>query len=74
MNDAVANDEPEALGPASTDRDNHVSAATWMTVFGGVLGAFIAVLNIHITNASLKDIQEPSRRPWRKVRLSPPPI
>lgn len=57
MNDAVANDEPEALGPASTDRDNHVSAATWMTVFGGVLGAFIAVLNIHITNASLKDIQ-----------------
>lgn len=36
---------------------DQVSAGTWMTVFGGVLGAFIAVLNIHITNASLKDIQ-----------------
>lgn len=34
-----------------------VPASTWITVFGGVLGAFIAVLNIHITNASLKDIQ-----------------
>ncbi len=40
----------------SPDADQ-VSAATWLTVFGGVLGAFIAVLNIHITNASLKDIQ-----------------
>lgn len=35
---------------------DQVSAGTWLTVFGGVLGAFIAVLNIHITNASLKDI------------------
>ena len=39
---------------AATDQ---VSVGTWLTVFGGVLGAFIAVLNIHITNASLKDIQ-----------------
>lgn len=39
------------------DDSDAVSFSTWLTVFGGVLGAFIAVLNIHITNASLKDIQ-----------------
>lgn len=44
--------------PAAPAEDaSHVSLGTWLTVFGGVLGAFIAVLNIHITNASLKDIQ-----------------
>ena len=42
--------------PPATDEES-VSVGTWLTVFGGVLGAFIAVLNIHITNASLKDIQ-----------------
>jgi len=38
--------------PANAATDQ-VSVGTWLTVFGGVLGAFIAVLNIHITNASL---------------------
>lgn len=48
----------ERDAPASVARDpEHVSAATWFTVFGSVIGAFIAVLNIMITNASLKDIQ-----------------
>ncbi|MBV1883566.1 MAG: DHA2 family efflux MFS transporter permease subunit [Pseudomonadales bacterium] len=42
---------------AVTPDSDAVSLGTWITVFGGVLGAFIAVLNIHITNASLKDIQ-----------------
>lgn len=34
-----------------------VSLKTWITVFGAVLGAFMAVLNIQVTNASLPDIQ-----------------
>ena len=37
--------------------DDHVSIRTWFTVWGSVLGAFVAVLNILITNASLKEIQ-----------------
>src|SRR5215470_14105526 len=34
-----------------------VSAKTWMAVAGATLGAFMAVLNIQIVNASLADIQ-----------------
>jgi MFS transporter, DHA2 family, multidrug resistance protein len=34
-----------------------VSTRTWMAVFGATLGAFMAVLNIQIVNASLADIQ-----------------
>jgi hypothetical protein len=30
-----------------------VSLKTWIAVCGGLLGAFLAVLNIQITNASL---------------------
>jgi len=33
-----------------------VSARTWIAVAAGMLGAFMAVLDIQITNASLKDI------------------
>src|SRR5882757_1862925 len=34
-----------------------VPAKTWIAVFGATLGAFMAVLNIQIVNASLADIQ-----------------
>lgn len=34
-----------------------VSAKTWLAVIGATLGAFMAVLNIQIVNASLADIQ-----------------
>jgi DHA2 family multidrug resistance protein len=34
-----------------------VSATTWLAVVGATLGAFMAVLNIQIVNASLADIQ-----------------
>src|SRR6478752_4682939 len=34
-----------------------VTAKTWVAVFGATLGAFMAVLNIQIVNASLADIQ-----------------
>lgn len=33
------------------------SLRTWLAVFGSTLGAFMAVLNIQITNAALPDIQ-----------------
>src|SRR5260370_38069927 len=34
-----------------------ISAKTWVAVIGATLGAFMAVLNIQIVNASLADIQ-----------------
>jgi DHA2 family multidrug resistance protein len=37
--------------------DEQVDFKTWMAVIGSVIGAFIAVLNIQITNASLPNIQ-----------------
>jgi DHA2 family multidrug resistance protein len=40
--------------PASTQT---VSPKTWIAVIGSTLGAFMAVLNIQIVNASLADIQ-----------------
>src|SRR6202048_1288957 len=44
------NDPKPAAAPA-------VSAKTWIAVSGATLGAFMAVLNIQIVNASLADIQ-----------------
>jgi MFS transporter, DHA2 family, multidrug resistance protein len=34
-----------------------VSSKTWLAVLGATLGAFMAVLNIQIVNASLADVQ-----------------
>ncbi len=48
---------PDTKDPPAPANSEQVSVATWFTVFGSVIGAFIAVLNIMITNASLKDIQ-----------------
>jgi DHA2 family multidrug resistance protein len=39
------------------DTTTQVSAKIWLAVFGATLGAFMAVLNIQIVNASLADIQ-----------------
>src|SRR5689334_9838196 len=44
------------LAPNS-DATPAVSAKTWIAVVGATLGAFMAVLNIQIVNASLADIQ-----------------
>ena len=44
---------PTATGPTAPA----VSAKTWIAVIGATLGAFMAVLNIQIVNASLADIQ-----------------
>jgi DHA2 family multidrug resistance protein len=41
------------MGPAAES----VPIRNWLAVLGGVLGAFMAVLNIQVVNASLADIQ-----------------
>ncbi len=47
----------ENLPPSATPVVPAVSAKTWLAVIGATLGAFMAVLNIQIVNASLADIQ-----------------
>jgi MFS transporter, DHA2 family, multidrug resistance protein len=44
---------PTTVEPAAPT----VSAKTWLAVIGATLGAFMAVLNIQIVNASLADVQ-----------------
>jgi MFS transporter, DHA2 family, multidrug resistance protein len=49
-----------SIESSSTERataEPAVSAKTWLAVIGATLGAFMAVLNIQIVNASLADIQ-----------------
>src|SRR6201996_5231755 len=46
-----------APAPAPAAAPQAVSAKTWLAVFGATLGAFMAVLNIQIVNASLTHIQ-----------------
>src|SRR5271169_3523868 len=40
-----------------TEGDPPVSLRTWIAVAGSLIGAFMAVLNIQITNASLLNIE-----------------
>jgi DHA2 family multidrug resistance protein len=55
MNAAVATLSPDSpLGDAASGQ---VPVRDWLAVLGGVLGAFMAVLNIQVVNASLADIQ-----------------
>jgi MFS transporter, DHA2 family, multidrug resistance protein len=49
----VSDSSPSPATPAAAA----VSARTWIAVIGATLGAFMAVLNIQIVNASLADIQ-----------------
>jgi DHA2 family multidrug resistance protein len=44
-------------GNTTTSATPAISAKTWVAVIGATLGAFMAVLNIQIVNASLADIQ-----------------
>src|SRR5690349_8283346 len=53
LNDASSADIPQAKGTAAPA----IPAKTWIAVIGATLGAFMAVLNIQIVNASLADIQ-----------------
>ena len=53
ITNASGNSRPAAPVPAATT----VPAKIWLAVAGATLGAFMAVLNIQIVNASLADIQ-----------------
>src|SRR4051812_3074891 len=53
LNAASSADLPQA-GDAAAPA---IPAKTWIAVIGATLGAFMAVLNIQIVNASLADIQ-----------------
>ncbi len=48
---------PAPHSPARSEAAVHVPFKTWIAVLGATLGAFMAVLNIQIVNASLADIQ-----------------
>jgi MFS transporter, DHA2 family, multidrug resistance protein len=48
--------EPRQLAKPLPADPNHVSLRSWIAVIGAMLGAFMAVLDIQITNASLSDI------------------
>jgi len=41
----------------TTEPAQAVTLKTWIAVAGAMLGAFMAVLNIQITNASLRDVE-----------------
>ena len=47
----------EATLNAPAVQENEVSTRHWIALFGGLIGAFMAILDIQITNSSLKDIQ-----------------
>ncbi len=46
-----------ALKPTTPLPEDQVSFKSWFSVWGALLGAFMAILDIQITNSSLKDIQ-----------------
>src|SRR5260370_2777616 len=56
---ASVNGSGDAAQPTSAPNkpEPAVSSKTWLAVAGATLGAFMAVLNIQIVNASLADIQ-----------------
>ncbi len=60
MTSTATNNQATSANPpttAATEGAPAASAKTWIAVLGSTLGAFMAVLNIQITNASLADIQ-----------------
>jgi DHA2 family multidrug resistance protein len=55
--DRNGNGPSTTQAPTPAESSKTVSAKTWLAVFGATLGAFMAVLNIQIVNASLANIQ-----------------
>ncbi len=43
--------------PISAQAEDKASLTTWIAILAGMIGAFMAILNIQITNASLLDIE-----------------
>src|SRR5271170_4138166 len=50
-------DDKDGIQQKLHEAADHVSLRDWIIVLTVVLGAFMAVLDIQITNSSLKDIQ-----------------
>ncbi len=48
---------PHGAGQDAAPAPGRASATTWAAVMAGMIGAFMAILNIQITNASLPDIE-----------------
>src|SRR6187551_3571296 len=44
-------------GPSGSAPSDKASLTSWIAVLAGMIGAFMAILNIQITNASLLDIE-----------------
>lgn len=57
MSPAPMSPAPTSPVPAVAVPEAKASARDWLAVFGAILGAFTAILDIQITNASLADIQ-----------------
>jgi DHA2 family multidrug resistance protein len=57
IDDATATVDRPQTAPVPDKAAAAVSAKTWLAVFSSTLGAFMAVLNIQIVNASLANIQ-----------------
>jgi len=53
---ATATINPARAASLTPDAQDHVSLKTWICVLGVLLGCFMAVLDIIITNSSLRDI------------------
>lgn len=54
---ATAAGMPVGAGAGGADATDKASLATWIAILAGMVGAFMAILNIQITNASLLDIE-----------------
>ncbi|HLZ06023.1 MAG TPA: DHA2 family efflux MFS transporter permease subunit [Bradyrhizobium sp.] len=48
---------PRAAAQASRQNPDRASAAVWIAILAAMIGAFMAILNIQITNASLLNIE-----------------
>ncbi|MBR1121488.1 DHA2 family efflux MFS transporter permease subunit [Bradyrhizobium lablabi] len=53
----VSGAPPPPSAPATALNPNKASAAVWISVSAAMIGAFMAILNIQITNASLLNIE-----------------
>src|SRR5689334_18851859 len=48
---------PRAAPRAAPQNPDRASPAVWISIFAAMIGAFMAILNIQITNASLLNIE-----------------
>src|ERR1700750_1725173 len=48
---------PRAAAPAAPQNPDRASPIVWISIFAAMIGAFMAILNIQITNASLLNIE-----------------